>query len=137
MNGIIYLLTFPDDTFYIGRTIRPIKQRIKEHQKRWNCEFEFHILESGLTTKQLDLFEPFYLSLFNANGNSGRNIDTAEKKAIKRKVEYNKLDYTPHEFEKMMVLWGDEYWKMCEGHKYEKMQFIKEKINIIREQKND
>lgn len=134
-KGIIYLLIFNDETVYIGRTIRKIEQRINEHKKRWNCDFQYFILEQNLTEKQLDMFEPFYISLFAADCGDNRNTDKAEKGKIKRKSSWSRIYYNNATFEEIDAVlkkYGDEHWQMMKAHSYELKMWWKNKIDEIR-----
>lgn len=87
-QGVIYLLEFPNGKVYIGQTTQKLRVRTNHHcdTKHDTCvklnrainkykAFKLSVLEENLTIGQLNAFEPYYIKLFNANGEDGYNLE--------------------------------------------------------------
>lgn len=85
-NGVIYLFEFENGKFYVGQTIRKLYQRLSRHTDTKNKsvvksamikykKVKVTVLEENLTQELLNIFEPFYIRLFNSKiNNDGYNI---------------------------------------------------------------
>lgn len=82
--GIIYCLTFPNNKKYIGQTIQPLEQRLKQHHRSHDCTALYNAINKyksynievllEINNELLDCYEIKFIHLYNTVCPYGYNI---------------------------------------------------------------
>lgn len=82
--GIIYCLTFPNNKKYIGQTIQPLEQRLKQHHRSNDCTALYNAINKyksynievllEINNELLDFYEIKFINLYNTICPYGYNI---------------------------------------------------------------
>jgi group I intron endonuclease len=123
-TNVIYLILFENLKVYVGQTTMRLKDRIYSHKSSDKCRlvhnaikkyktFKVSILSSNLDINQLNLFESFFIKLFNSNNKDfGYNLDSG---GLNRKAS----DETKHkmsEIKKGKIHADETKRKISESH---------------------